>query len=92
MNLKGFVLSIAAGFAAITSAHATDAVVADPYQLGETSQVGACDAYGTGFVAVPGTGTCVRMSGQARFEQRFTESGRSSSHGQTRLEFETRSE
>jgi hypothetical protein len=91
MNIKILFFGSAAAFAAISTAHATDAVVADPDQSPLAQPASACDAYGTGFVAVPGTHTCVRASGQIRFEERFSNTGRSS-NGRTTMDFETRSD
>jgi hypothetical protein len=92
MNIRSFVLGSAAAFAAITAAHATDAVMADPLQPGYTQHVTACDAYGIGFISVNGTNTCMRVKGQLRFEERFSNTGHTSSHGGTSLDFETRSD
>lgn len=78
--------------AAATGGWAKDAVVADQPGLMQPDNVGACDAYGTGFAKLPGTETCVRVSGQVRFEERISNTSRSSSHGRTTLDFETRSD
>jgi hypothetical protein len=92
MKIKSFVLGSAAAFAAITAAHATDAIVADPLQQGYTQHVTACDAYGIGFISVSGTNTCMRVSGQLRFEERYSNTGHATSHGRSVLDFETRSD
>jgi opacity protein-like surface antigen len=92
MNIKSFILGSAAALAALSAAHATDAVVADPLQPGYTQHVTACDAYGIGFISVNGTNTCMRVKGQLRFEERFSNTGRATNHGQSTLDFETRSD
>jgi hypothetical protein len=70
-------------------AHAEDAVV--PNEFEQQQAVDACDAYGTGFAKLPGTDTCVRVSGHVRVEKRY--SNRSDGFGsQTTLDFETHSD
>jgi hypothetical protein len=69
-------------------AYAEDAVVPDEFER-QQQAVGACDAYGTGFFMLPGTGTCARVSGHVRYEKSFSKGG-SGSGGQTTLDFETR--
>jgi hypothetical protein len=75
-----------------TSAWAVDAVVDDQPRLPGPDDVSACDAYGTGFAKLPGTNTCVRVSGQMRFEEGFSTSSHATSRGRTTLDFETRSD
>jgi hypothetical protein len=72
----------------LSAAHAEDAVVPDAWE--QTREVGACDAYGPGFKLVPGTGTCLRIGGQLRYEQTFSSTHRTGSHGRATIEFETR--
>lgn len=91
MNTKSFLLGFAVALAAISNAHATDAVVPDPLQRGYDSHVSACDAYGIGFISITGTDTCMRVSGQIRYEKRFSIQGHSN-RGGTALDFETRSD
>lgn len=86
----GLFALIASSFLLLASAaRAEDAVVADEFE--QQQAVGACDAYGTGFTKLPGTNTCVRVSGHVRYEKRFSNRG-SSTGGQTTLDFETRSD
>lgn len=60
MKPKTLLLASAIAFAA-TSAYAADiAVVPEPEPVG---YVRVCDAYGMGFFYIPGTETCVRVSG-----------------------------
>lgn len=89
MLYRYLALGLAASFASTSLAHAEDAVVPDEFE--QRQAVGACDAYGTGFAKLPGTDTCMRVSGHVRFEKRY--SNRSSGFGgQTTLDFETRSD
>lgn len=81
----GLVMSLVSG----AFAHAEDAVVPDEFE--QRQAVDACNAYGAGFAKLPGTDTCVRVSGHVRVEKRY--SNRSSGFGgQTVLDFETRSD
>jgi hypothetical protein len=63
--LKTTLLCSAAAFATIGVAHAADLPVrkAEPIEY-----VRVCGAYGAGFFYIPGTDTCLRISGRARFE------------------------
>lgn len=92
MKIVGLFLGFSTALGIASGALAGDAVVPDQFQLMGPDTVGACDAYGTGFAKIPGTETCARVSGQVRFEQRFSNTSRSSSHGRTTLDFETRSD
>lgn len=88
MNLRQIALGFAAALAFISGAHAEDAVV--PNEFEQQQAVSACDAYGTGFAKMPGTNTCVRVSGALRYEKQFGDS-QSRTHSGTYLGFETRS-
>ena len=89
MRYRFLAFGFAASFAAALPVHAEDAVVADEFE--QQQAVGACDAYGAGFAKLPGTNTCVRVSGHVRMEKRY--SNRSSGFGsRTVLDFETRSD
>ncbi|MDB5524233.1 MAG: Porin subfamily [Rhizobium sp.] len=90
MNIMGLILGSTAALTIAAGAQAGDAVVADPLQSLDMQPVNTCDAYGTGFVPVPGTGTCVKVSGQVRYEQGFSNTTRTT-HGRTTMDFETRS-
>ncbi len=72
----------------LAAARAEDAVKPDEFD--RPASADGCEAYGSGFARLPGTSTCVKVSGQVRFEKRF--SGSSASHGQTQLDIETRSD
>ena len=63
--LKSSLLGSAAAFAAIGAAHAADLPVKKAVPI---EYVRVCSAYGAGFFYIPGTDTCLRISGRARFE------------------------
>ena len=63
--LKGSLLGSAAAFAAVGAAHAADLPVKKAVPV---EYVRVCNAYGAGFFYIPGTDTCLRVSGRARFE------------------------
>jgi hypothetical protein len=66
MNIKSLLLGSAAALAAVTGAHAADAVVAaEPEPL---EYVRICDAYGAGYFFIPGTDTCLKVGGMVRTE------------------------
>jgi hypothetical protein len=92
MHLKNFLLGGALALAFVSSSRAEDAVVAeDPLQTGN---VNVCEAYGTGYALIPGTGTCMKAGGYVRHEKHFSQGAgrRSGSSGQFTLDFETRSD
>jgi hypothetical protein len=88
MYFRQFTLGAAAALAVISAAHAEDAIV--PNEFEQQQAVGACDAYGTGFAKLPGTDTCVKVSGQVRYDKYFSGSNRGG--GQVIMDFETRSD
>lgn len=88
MYIRQFVFGAAAALSMLSAAQAEDAVTPDEFD--QQQAVGACDAYGTGFAKLPGTNTCVKVSGQVRYEKHFSDSN--SSGGRTSLTFETRSD
>ena len=63
--VKNLLLGSAAGLIVIAAAQAADLPVkkAAPIEF-----VRVCSAYGAGFFYIPGTDTCLRVSGRARFE------------------------
>ncbi|NTF41422.1 porin [Rhizobium sp. AC27/96] len=66
MNIKSLLLGSAAALAAVSGAHAADAIVAaEPEPL---EYVRICDAYGAGYFFIPGTETCLKVGGQVRTE------------------------
>ncbi|MBA8876388.1 porin [Phyllobacterium myrsinacearum] len=66
MNIKSLLLGSAAALVAVTGARAADAVVvAEPEAV---EYVRVCDAYGKGFFYIPGTETCLKISGYLRYD------------------------
>jgi Porin subfamily len=66
MNIKSLLLGSAAALVAVSGARAADAVVvAEPEPM---EYVRVCDAYGTGFYYMPGTETCLKISGYVRVD------------------------
>ena len=66
MNIKSLLLGSAAVFAVAGAAHAADAIVAaEPEPL---EYVRICDAYGVGYFYIPGSETCLKISGKVRTE------------------------
>lgn len=63
--LKSSLLGTAAGFAAVAGAQAADLPVKKAVPI---EYVRVCSAYGAGFFYIPGTDTCIRLSGRARLE------------------------
>jgi hypothetical protein len=62
-TVKSLLLGSAAGFAAITGAQAADLPMAEPVEY-----VKICSTYGEGFFYIPGTDTCLQISGRVRVE------------------------
>jgi hypothetical protein len=89
MRDRYLALGLAVLLAAAPLARAEDAVVPDEFE--QLQAVGACDVYGTGFAKLPGTNTCVRVSGHVRIEK-GTSNRSSGLGGQTTLDFETRTD
>ena len=65
MKLKSILLGSVAAMVAVSGARAADAVMVEPEPV---EYVRICDAYGSGFFYIPGTETCLRISGYARVE------------------------
>ena len=63
--VKGLLLGSAAGLAAVVGAQAADLPVR---KAAPVEYVRVCSAHGMGFFYIPGTETCLRISGFARFE------------------------
>jgi hypothetical protein len=64
MHVRRLVLGMAAAFAAVPGARAADAVVAAEPEPMEYVRI--CDTYGVGFYYIPGTETCLKVSGYIR--------------------------
>ncbi len=62
--LRSSLLATAAAFATMGAAHAADLPVKKAVPV---EYVRVCGAYGAGFFYVPGTDTCLRISGRARY-------------------------
>ncbi|WP_323689963.1 porin [Rhizobium sp. AN64] len=76
MNIKSLLIGSAAALAAVSGAHAADAIVAaEPEPL---EYVRVCDAFGTGFFYIPGTETCLKFGGYIRFQTDFNRGNGSS--------------
>ena len=68
MKLKSLLFGSAAILAAGTGAQAADLPTAEPVEY-----VRICDAFGTGFYYIPGTDTCLRISGRVRVEAHYVD-------------------
>ncbi|MDP9838120.1 hypothetical protein J2T09_002887 [Neorhizobium huautlense] len=66
MNIKSLLLGSAAALAAVSGAQAADAIVAAEPEPMEYVRV--CDAFGTGYFYIPGTETCLKISGYVRVQ------------------------
>ncbi|MGX5665704.1 porin [Rhizobium daejeonense] len=64
MNIKSLLLGSAAALAVVSGAQAADAIVAAEPEPVEYVRV--CDAFGTGYFYIPGTETCLKISGYVR--------------------------
>jgi hypothetical protein len=70
MNIKSLLIGSAAALVAVSGARAADAVVAEPEAV---EYVRVCDAYGAGFFYIPGTETCLKIGGYARYQIDFSD-------------------
>jgi hypothetical protein len=68
MKLKSLLFGSAAAMMVVTGAQAADLPTAEPVEY-----VRVCDAFGTGFFYIPGTDTCLKISGYARYEAHWVE-------------------
>ncbi|MDP3899357.1 MAG: porin [Mesorhizobium sp.] len=66
MNIKSLLLGSAAALVAVSGARAADAVMAPEPEPVEYVRV--CDAYGAGFFYIPGTETCLQISGYVWYQ------------------------
>jgi len=69
MNIKSLLLGSAAALFAVSGASAADAIIAAEPEPVEYVRV--CDAFGAGYFYIPGTETCLKISGFARFRVDF---------------------
>lgn len=66
MNIKSLLLGSAAALVAVSGAQAADVVIAaEPEPV---DYVRVCDVYGAGFFYIPGTETCLKISGYVRYD------------------------
>ncbi|EHS52503.1 porin [Rhizobium sp. PDO1-076] len=73
MNIKSLLLGSAAALAVVSGAQAADAIVAAEPEPMEYVRV--CDAFGTGYFYIPGSETCLKISGYVRFQTEFSDNG-----------------
>jgi hypothetical protein len=66
MTIRSLLIGSAAALASVTSANAADAVFAPEPEPVEYVRV--CDAYGAGFFYIPGTETCLQISGYVWYQ------------------------
>jgi hypothetical protein len=76
--LKSSLLASAAGFAAVAGAQAADLPIKKAAPI---EYVRVCSAYGAGFFYIPGTDTCIRLSGRARLDVGYQPTSARSSNG-----------
>lgn len=62
--VKSLLLGSAAGLVAVAGAHAADL----PVKAKAVEYVKVCSAYGAGYFYIPGTDTCLKIGGYARFD------------------------
>jgi Porin subfamily len=72
MHIKSFLLCSVGSLASCSVARAANAVIAEPEPV---EYVRVCDAYGAGFFYIPGTETCLKISGYVRYDIDFNEDG-----------------
>ena len=72
---RTFVLGVAAGLIAISSAQAADL----PAKANAVEYVRICSLYGAGFFFIPGTDTCIKLGGYLRADTTINGAG---AHGQ----------
>ena len=68
MKLKSLLLASAAATMAVTTANAADAVVEEDEAV---EYVRVCETFGTGYFFIPGTETCIRISGDVRIDYAY---------------------
>ncbi|MCU0832727.1 MAG: porin [Rhizobiaceae bacterium] len=72
MKLKSLLIGSAAALVAVSGARAADAIIAEPEPV---EYVRVCDAFGAGFFYIPGTETCLQISGFVRYDININEEG-----------------
>ena len=71
MNIKSIMLGTAAGFVAVSGVQAAD-LPGEPLPVA-VDYVKVCDTFGAGFFYIPGTDTCLDISGRVRFRVEYEE-------------------
>ncbi|MGX7708306.1 porin [Methylobacterium sp. Gmos1] len=69
--VKSLLLGSAAGLTVVATAHAADLPVKKAVPV---EYVRVCSTHGAGFFYIPGTDTCLRVSGRARFQATYLQS------------------
>lgn len=94
MTIKSLLIGSAAAIAAVSGAQAADAIVAAEPEAVEYVRV--CDSFGTGFFYIPGTETCLKLSGLVRFQTNIGENAKGTSDWNTltraQVSFDARTE
>ncbi|MEM5472112.1 porin [Hoeflea sp. AS60] len=91
MNIKSLLIGSAAALVAVSGARAADAIVAAEPEPVEYVRV--CDAFGTGYFYIPGTETCLQISGFVRFRVTATKGTAGyTQNTRARINFDARSE
>ncbi|MGY2051347.1 porin [Methylobacterium sp. JK268] len=70
MSLRNVLLGSAAGLMGVAGAQAADL---PPRKAEPIEYVRVCTAHGVGFFSLPGTDTCIRIGGRARFEAAYVQ-------------------
>jgi len=65
MTIKSLLLGSAAALVAVSNAQAADAIIVEPEPM---EYVKVCDMYGAGYFYIPGTETCLKISGDVRVQ------------------------
>ncbi|MFJ5370762.1 porin, partial [Bosea sp. CER48] len=91
--VKSLLLGSAAGIAAVAGAQAADL---PSRKAAPVEYVRVCTAYGAGFFYIPGTDTCLRISGRVRAEyvvgERYGESDAYGTRARGRLNIDARTQ
>ena len=89
MKLKSLLIGSAAALVATGGAKAADVMMED--EMEPVEYVRVCDAYGSGFFYIPGSETCLRFEGYARYQINANEDQLSKSY-RFRLNVDARSD
>lgn len=94
MKITSVLFASAAALVAVSGAQAADAIVAAEPEAVEYVRV--CDAFGTGFFYIPGSETCLKISGYVRTQYNFGKDAKAPSDWNTwtraQLNFDARTE